>query len=72
MYSIPWLNAPVCMSQHFVAKNMAGFEYIVSNEDFMEEFARDECLHNRNSKNFKDGNKKANRWEKSQVIEIRK
>ena len=60
--SIPWFNAPVCMSQYFVAKNMAGFEHNVSNEDFLEEFARDECLHNRNSKDFKDRNKNANRY----------
>ena len=31
----------------------------------MEEVARDECVYNRNSKNFKDKNKKANSWEKS-------
>ena len=59
--SIPWFNAPVCMSQHFVANNMAGFEHNVSNEDFMEEVSRDECLHNRNSKDFKDRKIRANR-----------
>ena len=32
---------------------MAGFEHNVSNEDFMEEVSRDECLHKRNSKGFK-------------------
>ena len=30
----------------------------------MEEIARYECVYNRNSKNFKDKNKKANSWEK--------
>ena len=30
----------------------------------MEELARYECVYNRNSKNFKDKNKKANSWEK--------
>ena len=33
----------------------------VSNEDV----ARGECLHNRNSKDFKDRSQVANRWEKS-------
>ena len=42
----------VCMSQHFVANSMAGFEHNVSNEDFMEHVARDECLHNRKGKDF--------------------
>ena len=40
---------------------MAGFEHNVSNEDFMEQVARDECLHNCNSKHFKDRKKTANR-----------
>ena len=40
---------------------MAGIEHgNVTNE----EFARYECVYNRNSKNFKDKNKKANSWEK--------
>ena len=30
----------------------------------MEEVARYECVYNRNSKDFKDKNKKANSWEK--------
>ena len=36
----------------------------VTNEEFMEKVARYECVYNRNSKNFKDKNKKANSWEK--------
>ena len=44
--------------------NMAGIEQgDVSNEEFMEEVARYECVYNRNSKGFKDKNKKANCWE---------
>ena len=44
---------------------MAGIEHgNVTNEEFMEEVARYECVYNRNSKNFKDKNKKANSWEK--------
>ena len=43
---------------------MAGIEHgKVTNEEFMEEVARYECVYNRNSKNFKDKNKKANSWE---------
>ena len=48
----------VCMSQHFVANNMAGFEHNVSNEDVMEQVVRDEYLHSCHSKDFKDRNKK--------------
>ena len=45
---------------------MAGIEHgNVTNEEFMEEVVRYECVYNRNSKNFKDKNKKANSWEKS-------
>lgn len=45
--------------------NMAGVEHgNVTNEEFMEEVARYECIYNRNSKNFKDKNKKANSWQK--------
>ena len=40
------------------------YSYYVTNEEFMEEVARYECVYNRNSKNFKDKNKKANNWEK--------
>ena len=36
----------------------------VTNKEFMKEVARHECVYNRNSKNFKDKNKKANSWEK--------
>jgi len=36
----------------------------VSNEEFMEEAARYECVYHRNSNDFKDKNKKANCWEK--------
>ena len=44
---------------------MAGIEHgNVTNEEFMEDFARYECVYNRNSKDFKDKNKKANSWEK--------
>ena len=42
---------------------MAGIEHgNVTNQEFMEEVARYECIYNRNynSKNFKDKNKKAN------------
>ena len=35
----------------------------VTNEEFMEEVARYECVYNRNSKDFKDKNKKANNCE---------
>ena len=45
---------------------MAGVEQgKVSDEEFMEEVARYECVYLRNSKDFKDKNKKANCWEKS-------
>jgi len=44
---------------------MAGVEQgNVSNEKFTEEFARYQCVYHRNSKDFKDKNKKANCWEK--------
>jgi len=43
---------------------MAGVEQRnISNEEFMEEVARYECVYHRNSKDFKD-KKKANCWEK--------
>ena len=39
---------------------MAEIEHVnVSNEEFMEEVARYECVYHRNSKDFKDKNKKA-------------
>ena len=42
---------------------MAGIEHgNVTNEEFMEEVARYECVYNRNSKDFKDKSKKANSW----------
>ena len=45
---------------------MAGIEHgKVTNEEFMEKVARYECVYKRNSKNFKDKNKKANSWEKN-------
>ena len=45
---------------------MAGVEQgNVSKEKFTEEVARYECLYHRNSKDFKDKNKKDNCWEKS-------
>jgi len=44
---------------------MAGVEQgNVSNEKFMEEFARYQCVYHRNSKDLKDKNKKANCWGK--------
>ena len=44
---------------------MAGVEQgNVSNEEFMEEVARYECVYHRNSKDFKDKNRKANSWQK--------
>ena len=44
---------------------MAGIEHgNVTNEEFMEEAARYDCVCNRNSKNSRDKNKKANSWEK--------
>ena len=44
---------------------MAGVEQgNVSNEEFMEEVARYECVYHRNSKDFKDKNKKTKCWEK--------
>ena len=55
----------VC-SNHLLVVNMAGVEQgSLSNEEFMEEVARYECVYHRNSKEFKDRNKKANCWEKS-------
>ena len=36
----------------------------VSNEEFMEEVARYECVYYRNSKDFNDKNKEANCWKK--------
>ena len=54
----------VC-SNRLLVVNMAGVEQgSVSNEEFMEEVARYECVYGRNSKEFKDRNKKANCWEK--------
>ena len=45
---------------------MAGVEHgNVTNEEFMEEVARYDCVYNRNSKDFKDKNKKNNSWQKS-------
>ena len=41
---------------------MAGIEHGNANAT-NEEVARYECVYNRNSKNFKDKNKKANSWE---------
>ena len=52
----------VCSNRLFVV-DMAGVEQgSVSNEEFMEEVTRYECVYHRNSKDFKDRNKK-NRWE---------
>ena len=45
--------------------NMAGVEHgNVTDEEFMQEVARYECVYNRNSKDFKDKNKKNNSWQK--------
>ena len=44
---------------------MAGVEKgNVSNEKFMEEVVRYQCVYHRNSKDFKDKDKKADCWEK--------
>ena len=44
---------------------MAGVGHAnVSSEEFKEEVARYECVYHRNSKDFKDKNKKANSWQK--------
>ena len=49
---------------HFVVI-MAEIEHVnVSNEAFMEEVPRYECVYHRNSKDFKDKHKKANCWDK--------
>ena len=49
---------------HFVVI-MAEIEHVNdSNEAFMEEVARYECVYHRNSKDFKDKHKKANCWDK--------
>ena len=49
---------------HFVVI-MAATEHVnVSNQAFMEEVARYECVYHRNSKDFKDKHKKANCWDK--------
>ena len=55
----------VCSNRIFVV-NMAALntEGSVSNDEFKEEVARYECVYHRNSKEFKDRNKKANCWEK--------
>ena len=45
---------------------MAGVEQgSVSNEEFMEEVSRYECVYHRNSEDFKDINKEANCWGKN-------
>ena len=54
----------LCRNTHFVVI-MAEIKHVrVSNEEFMEEVARYECVYHRNSKDFKDKNKKANCWDK--------
>jgi len=51
--------------QPLICCNMAGVEQgNVSNEKFMEEVARYQCVYHRNSKDFKDKYKKANCREK--------
>ena len=52
----------VTSNTHFVVV-MAEIEH-VSNEEFMEEVARCECVYHHDSKDFKDKNKAANFWEK--------
>ena len=52
-------------SNRLFVVNMAGAEQRnFSNEKFMEEVARYQCVYHPNSKDFKDKNKKANYWEK--------
>ena len=51
-----------CNNRLFVV-DMAGVEQgNISNEEFIEEVAQYECVQHRNSKDFKDKNKKANCW----------
>ena len=54
-------NPNVRLKQRSFVLNMAGVEYgNASNEEFMEEVARYECVYNRNSKNFIGKHKKTN------------
>jgi len=54
-----------CSNRLFVV-NMAGVEQgNVSSEEFMEEFARYECVYHRDSKDFRYKSKTANFWKKS-------
>ena len=63
--SDPWFNASLQQSNRLFVVNMAGVEQgNVSNEKFMEEAAQDQWVYHRNSKDFKDKNKKDNCWEK--------
>ena len=52
------------MSQHFVTKNLVGYEHNVSTEDFMELVAWDEYFDNRNGKVGKTGTKELAAGEK--------
>ena len=45
-------RSSVWMSHYFVANNMVGFQHNVNNKDSVEQVARGECFHNRNSKDF--------------------
>jgi len=63
--SDPRFNASLQESNCLFVVNMAGVEQRnVSNEKCMEEVAWYQCVYHRNSKDFKDKNKKANYWEK--------
>ena len=63
--SDPWFNASLQQSNRLFLVNMAGVEQgNVSNEKFMEEVARYQCVYHRNSKDLKDKNKEANCWKK--------
>ena len=48
---------------HFVVIMAEIKQVKVSNKEFMEVVARYECVYHRNSKDFKDKNKKANCWD---------
>ena len=39
-------------------------QFLISNEEFMQELARYECVYDRHRNDFKDKNKKPNYWEK--------
>ena len=55
----------VCSNRLFLLYMTSIEQGNVSNEAFMEEVVRYECVYHRNNKDFKNKNKKANCWEKS-------